>query len=57
MIFWDAFDTVSHGNGIESGSIVCTSGWVVVPQCQCVCVSDVPALSAIDNAMRQHDYY
>ena len=44
-----------NGNGTESGSIVCTSGRVAVPQCQCVC--NTPAISAIENAMRRHDYY
>ena len=34
---------------------MCTSDGGAVPQRQCV--YDTPAISAIENAMRQHDYY
>jgi hypothetical protein len=43
-----------NGNGTKSGSIICTSRRVAVPQCQCVC--EAPAGQRDRNAMRQHDY-
>ncbi len=48
-------DTIISGNGTESGSIMCTSDRVAVSQYQCLC--DAPAISAIENAMGQYDYY
>jgi hypothetical protein len=33
---------------------MCTSDWVAVPN---VNVCDAPAITAIENATRQHDYY
>jgi hypothetical protein len=34
---------------------MCTSDGVAVPQCQCVC--DALVIGAIENAMRQRNYY
>jgi hypothetical protein len=45
----------SNGNGTESGSIMCTSGRIAVPHWQSV--RDAPAISAIENAIRQPNYY